>query len=462
MNIGFGLNLQQTQKLVMTPELKQAIQLLQYTSIELNEYILTEMEANPLLEFDKEKLSDKQENVNEKTEIDWQEYAKQYDDISYSNHNSTADKELTFENMVAEQETLGDFLIYQLLDYKLSEKEMEIGYFIIESLDSNGYLTLGIDDILNVTKADYDIIQKMIYIIQTFEPAGVGCRNLSECLYLQAKRQDVKDDNIYIIIENHLEDIANNKVTKVSKKLDLNVKEVQELFDYIKTLQPKPGSGFNFSNEKVRFIQPDVELKEIDGEMVILVRDSAAPKLRINEFYKKMLLDKNKKDASEFINKKLNSAAWLIKTIEQRRNTIYKVVEAIYNRQKEFFVDGKKALKPMTLKDIAEEIEMHESTISRTTNGKYIVTPKGTYELKYFFSTGYSKSSQNSDEEISTIKIKMTLEEIVNSENTKKPLSDQKIVEKLKVYGFKISRRTVAKYREELNIPSSSKRKRFD
>ncbi|MCT4660665.1 MAG: RNA polymerase factor sigma-54 [Tissierellales bacterium] len=466
MNIGFGLNLEQTQKLIMTTELKQAIQLLQYTSIELNDYITSEMEVNPLLEFDQKK--EKSEEFEEKTknddkEIDWQEYANQYDDISYSQHGKNNDNENSFENMVAEQETLRDYLIHQLRNnYKLTEDEFEIGSFIIESLDSNGYLSFKIENIAEFLGKSVEEIENMLYIIQSCEPVGVGCRNLKECLLLQVERDNESDPKAREIIEDYLEDIASNKVTQVAKKMGLEASQVQVLFDYIKTLQPKPGSGFNFSNEEIKFIQPDVELKEIDGEMVILVKDSAAPRLRINDFYRKMLQSQDQKEVSEFISEKLNSAAWLIKTIEQRRSTIQRVAEAIYKRQVDFFKDGKQALKPMTLRDIAEEIEMHESTVSRATNGKYILTPKGTYELKYFFSTGLSQGSGGSEEEISTMKIKMELQKIVEEEDTKKPLSDQKIVSKLKENGFTISRRTVAKYREELGILSSSKRKRFD
>lgn len=465
MNIGFGLNLEQTQKLIMTTELKQAIQLLQYNSIELNEYITNEMEANPLLEFDqkKEKISEnevKSEKVEK--EIDWQEYANQYDDISYSQYNRDSENENSFENMVAEKETLRDYLVHQIRNnYRLKEDEFEICSFIIESLDSNGYLSFKVESIAEFLNEPIETVESMLKLIQSCEPVGVGCRNLKECLLLQVEKDNVADEKTKIVIEDYLEDIASNKVIQVAKKIGIEVARVQQIFDYIKKLQPKPGSGFNFSNEEIKYIKPDVELKEVDGEMVILVKDSAAPRLRINDFYKKMLQNQDKKEVSEFINEKLNSAVWIIKTIEQRRSTIQKVAEAIYERQKDFFKDGKQALKPMTLKDIAEEIEMHESTVSRATNGKYILTPKGTYELKYFFSTGLSQGIQGS-EEISTMKIKMELQKIVEGENPKKPLSDQKIVSKLKENGFTISRRTAAKYREELGILSSSKRKRFD
>lgn len=459
MNIGFGLNLEQSQKLIMTPELRQAIKLLQYNSIELEQFIVEQIEVNPLLEMEKpiHEAEEQHENTK-KEEIDWKEYINNYDDISYVSQGANTEKENPLENMFATEETLSEHLLFQLEVSDFDESEKSIGRFIIDNIDDNGYLKANIEEMASFLCVEKLSVESVLSLIQDFEPVGVGARNLAECLVIQLKHKGIKDEDTFLIIDKYLEEIGENRISKISKETKISPARVQEIIDIIKSLNPKPGSMFGNNSEKIRYVVPDVTLKEVDGEHLIIVNDSTAPRLRINDFYKQMINSANS-ETSDFISEKLNAAMWIIKSIEQRRNTIYKVVEAIYNHQKEFFDKGELHLKPLTLKEIADEIEMHESTVSRTTNGKYIQTDRGTFELKYFFSSKLN-AVDHGDEDVSSTAIKSQIKEMIKAEDNTKPLSDQVIVEKLAEQNIQISRRTVAKYREEMNIPSSSGRRR--
>ncbi|MBS4537772.1 RNA polymerase factor sigma-54 [Clostridium sp. D2Q-11] len=460
MRLGFDLALQQTQKLVMTPELRQAIKLLQFNSNELREYLETQMESNPLIEMeiknnkenvDIDKVSDKVDN-----DIDWKEYISQYDDISYKN-NISKSKEYNYENFITKEESLKNHLLFQIDLTFFNPKDKFIGIQIVENIDSNGYLSSTIEDISSEIGVKEENVKNVLEIIQTFDPVGVGARDLKECLTIQLRDKNFDNLDILTVIDNHLEDVGNNRLNKIAKDLDVSIKRVQSICDIIKTLEPKPGRGFPSDNDDIRYVTPDVVLEKIDGEYVIMVNDITAPRLTINNFYKNMLNNEGDNDISKFINNKLNSAMWLIKSIEQRRMTIYKVVSSIVQFQHDFFEKGQKSLKPLTLKEIADDIEMHESTVSRATNGKYVQTPRGIFELKYFFSSGIGTE----DGGVASTGIKSMIKDLIEKEHVKKPLSDQKIADILKEKDIKISRRTVAKYRDELKIPSSSKRRRY-
>ncbi len=457
MRLGFNLTMQQTQKLIMTPELRQAIKLLQFNSQELWEYIDTQIEVNPLLEVEADRRDeriDSLENNNDK--VDWKEYISQYDSGSYSGYKYNKDKDYSFENFVSTEQSLKDYLLFQLDLSIFNEFDKEIGELIIESLDNNGYLNNSIENIATQLDTSINQVESVLEVIQTFDPIGVGSRSLKECLLIQLKERNIQDIDVYSIVEDYLQHIADNKLMKIAKELDVDIKTVQKACDIIKSLEPKPGRGF-YNNDDVKFVTPDVVLENIDGEDMIIVNDVTAPRLKINNFYRQMLNQYNDNNVSNFINGKLNSAMWLIKSIEQRRMTLYNVVESIMKFQKDFFENGTKFLKPLTLKEVADDIGMHESTVSRATNGKYIQTPQGTFELKYFFSSGVS----GQDGGVSATSIKSMIEDLIDKENPKKPLSDQKIANIFKERNIKISRRTVAKYRDELNIPSSSRRRRY-
>lgn len=460
MKLGYNLALEQVQKLIMTPELRQAIQLLQFNCQELNEYIKKEIEENPMLE--PINLEIEYENIEDyhskKDEIDWKEFIERYDDISYKPEVEKNEKEYNYENFISASSSLKEYLLFQLNVLKLDAIDYIIGRTIIENIDDNGYLMVSVEKLSKEIGVNCKRVENVLSIIQTFDPCGVGARNLKECLLIQVKERKVKNPHVEQIIKNYLDDIAHNRLSKIAKELDIDEKKVQEICDYIKTLEPKPGRLYEDGSADVKYIIPDAIIEYIDGEYVIILNDVTAPRLNINKFYREMLRKEMDIEASEFLKEKLSSAMWLIRSIEQRRMTIYNVVKSILKHQREFFENGEKALKPLTLKEVADDINMHESTVSRATNGKYIQTPRGLYELKYFFSSGLSTKE---GEDISSTSIKAMIKEIIEDEDPKKPLSDQKISNMLRDKGIKISRRTVAKYRDEMGIPSSTMRKRY-
>lgn len=466
MRMSYNLNLQQTQKLIMTPELKQAIEILQYNSLELNEFIQQELLDNPVLEpsqlKDENGKEEQTEKNKEETEIDWKEFAAEYEDYRYKNKNRINNyenkEETSFDNFISTETTLIEHLLFQLQFTILEDNKKRAAKYIVENIDSNGYLNLKNSEVTEKFNLTEDVVEDIIGIIQTFDPIGVGARNLKECLIIQLEYRGIKDEIVNKIVNNLLEDLAKNKISYIAKKLEISTQEVQRAVDFIKTLEPKPGRLFG-SLREVRYITPDVVVEKVDGEYVVIVNDTTAPRLFINSYYRKLLANNEiEMNTSSYINKKLNSALKIIKSIQQRRNTIYQVVKAIIKYQEEFFEKGTMYLKPLILKDIADEIGVHESTVSRAVNGKYMQCPRGIFELKYFFPSGVSSTF---GEEVSAESIKSIIKDLIDNENTKKPLSDQAISNELNKIGIKISRRTVAKYRDELKIPSSSKRKRF-
>ncbi|KPU26467.1 DNA-directed RNA polymerase subunit sigma-24 [Caloranaerobacter sp. TR13] len=460
MRLGFELSLQQSQKLIMTPELRQAIQILQFTNFELLQFIEQELEKNPLLEVESgESKVEREIDLDKiKSEINWKEYLGQYDDASYSRgYKENDSNDWILENYITYKTTLKEHLLFQLNLTLFNEMEKKIGEFIIESLDENGYLRVTTDEIANQLNIENNQVENVLRIIQTFDPVGVGAKDLKECLKIQLEDRKIKDPYVYKVLDSYLEEIGCNKLTKIAKELGISIKKVQWICDLIKSLEPKPGRSFISSSEDVKFIKPDVTLEIIDDEYIIYVNDVTAPRLTVNNYYRRLLNQAIEEDIVKFIKGKLDSALWLIKSIEQRRMTIYKVVDAIVRHQREFFEKGKIALKPLSLKIVADELGIHESTVSRAINGKYIQTPRGIFELKFFFSRGVS-SNQG---EISSTSVKSIIKELVENEDPRKPLSDQKITDILRNQNIKISRRTVAKYRDELNIPSSNLRKRY-
>lgn len=456
MKLSYNLTLEQSQKLIMTPELRQAIQLLQYNSLELNDYLSGELEENPMLEMEKPVLDVESVEIDNKDgDIDWKEYIEKYDDISYKSEIDKNTKEYNIESFISYTPTLKEHLLSQLTMITIDDKDKKVAEYIINNIDDNGYLIASIEEIAAMMKTSPEKAEEVLGIVQHFEPLGVGARDLKECLLIQVR--EMNNPMLENIIANYLEDIAGHRILKIAKENDLDISFAQDLCDIVKSLEPKPGRTFKSSSDDVRYIIPDATIELVDGEYIIMVNDFTGPRLNINNFYRNMLKDGGDLKATEFLQEKFNSAMWIIKSIEQRRQTIYNVVEAILRFQSEFFKSGEKSLVPLTLKDVAEHIGVHESTVSRATNGKYVQTPRGLYELKFFFSTGLNCF----EGDISSTSVKAMIKDIVEGENSKKPLSDQKIAEILGQKGTSISRRTVAKYRDELNIPSSSMRKRY-
>jgi len=343
---------------------------------------------------------------------------------------------------------------------RLDDLDMKIGRFLIDALDDNGYLTMEIPQVCQVFGTDEEEVEKVLKVIQGFDPVGIGARDLKECLLIQL--DEVEDDfpkeSICYIICNYLKELGDNHIQEISRNTGLTAKQVQAVADFIRTLDPKPGRAFS-SGEQLKYVIPDVIVEEVDGGFELVTNDESEPHLTVSQYYLDMARDnKADEEVQKYLSDKYKSALWLIKSIDQRKQTIYNVAKAVVERQMDFLRKGEKFLTPMTLKQIADEVGVHESTVSRSINGKYIETPRGVYELRYFFSSGVGSREGTG---VSSNSIKKMIKEIISGEDAKEPMSDQGIMDILRGRGIDISRRTVAKYRESMNIPSSSKRRRY-
>ena len=448
MNFNNSLELTQSQKLIMTTQLKQSLSILNMSKLELEEEIKREAENNPLVEVEKS------------GEINWEEYIKDMDrsrrldrtEISYN-----PDNEVNLENLVKYSSNLYEDLKFQISLYKLTDKELEVCEYIIDSLDEDGYLRTEGKVIVDTLKIDEELFEKCLISVQQLEPSGVGARSLSECLMIQMASLGIYNEILEEIVTKDLNLIANNKYKEISKKYNMSLQKCVELINIIKTLDPKPGR--TCSVEKSVYIQPDVTVEKIDDEFIVYLNEKDSYQIRINSYYKDILKNsQSDESAKEFIKERLNSATGLMKNIESRKTTVLKIAEEIVKAQDEFLRKGTKYIKPLKMKDIAEKLEFHESTISRGVNGKYMLTPFGVYEFRYFFSSAIETEN---NEMASSTSIKKIIKETIKDENKKKPLSYDHISKLLKEKGINVARRTVAKYREELGIPSSSKRKEY-
>lgn len=452
MKLSYGLTIEQTQKLTMTPELIQAIRILQFNTQELDSFVQEELLENPVLELDGKKREEPPIDIQQKI-------AEEYEHDNYKQWEYSSDKEeYSYEQFVTKEETLEDFLLLQLTFSKLKGDELKVGRYLVEAIDENGYLTVTVEQVAKLFKMKYEDVEKILDVVQTFEPVGVGARDLKECLVLQLAAKGLLDEVTEYIITNHLEDLGENKLSKIAKSLGFPVSQIQMIGDLIRTLEPKPGRSFA-SDDNIKYIVPDVIVEKQDDEYVVVNNESSLPHLMVSPYYSSLTKEsKNDEELSKYLTEKFNAALWLIKSIEQRKKTIYNVTEAVVKHQKEFLDKGPKYLKTLTLKQVAEDIGMHESTVSRSVNGKYMQTPRGIFEIKYFFSSGITVQN---GEGMSSNSIKTIIKEIIDGEDQAKPFSDQDIVGILSEKGIEISRRTVAKYREGMNILSSSKRRRY-
>lgn len=456
MKLGYQLNLTQTQKLIMTPELRQAINVLQLSTLELTNFIQEQLLENPLLETTEEAPENVEvEKENEEFDIDWQEYFADKSDIGYQKE---VKEVVPFENYLSRTPSLQEYLEEQVRYSRLNDDDFALAQFVIGNLDKWGYCSFDTEQTavdLGITSEKLD---EIIELIQTLEPDGIGARNLAECLIIQLKKQNKLTPLLEQIINKYLDDIGKGKITKVANSLGISITQLQENMDVLKTLNPKPGAGFG-SNQDTRFIVPDIIIEKIDNEYIVLVNDISTSRLMVNDLYKE-ILNSNSADkiTKTFIERKLHGAIWLIKSIEQRRITLYRIANALVNLQRDFLDKGAKYLLPLTLKDVAEHVQVHESTVSRAIANKYVQTPRGLYPLKQFFSSGVKNKM---GKKVSSQVIKKTIEDIINSEDPGSPLSDQKLCDLLQEKGIKIARRTVSKYREELGILSAAQRKRY-
>lgn len=460
MQIGQNLQIKQTQKLIMTPELRQAITVLQLSVPELEDFVEEQLLENPVLDIKEEGTTEEVSAELEKkaTEFDWQEYFRDGTDWGESFPPRERDEQLNFENMVTQTPTLHEHLTFQLHLSVFQQEERRIGEHLIGNIDDNGYLCGNVEEFAEQLGTDEEKVIQVLRLIQTFDPPGVGARNLAECLLIQMESLAIGFPLARRIIKEHLAELGTGTMQKLAKQLGCTPAEIQQVADFIKTLDPKPGCSFG-GDADIRYITPDVAIEKIENEYIVLVNDSSVPRLMVNAQYHTLMrggtLDEHTKS---FIERKLHDAVWLIKSIEQRRKTLLKVVSCIIELQRAFFDYGVRYLKPMTLRQIAERIGMHESTVSRATHDKYVQTPRGLFPLRFFFSSGVE---QVNGQGASAESIKQRIKEMIQKEATDRPLSDQAITKMFTNQGVQISRRTVAKYRDELGIAPSSKRKRY-
>ncbi len=471
MRMGYGLQVGQTQKLIMTPELRQAITVLQLSSLELSQYLEQQLLENPLLElredeadrtaeYDKKDAPAETEAEKLENDLDWEEYFQDGSDLGlYRQERLQTGQEYGYELYLSHTATLCEHLLSQLCISACSHRERLIGEYLIGNIDEKGYLGVSLQEVALRLKVEVAEAEAALKMIQNFDPPGVGARNLEECLLIQVDQLGCRDKTVIRIITNYLEDLADGKINRIAQELGETVMEVQKATDLIKTLEPKPGRNFSHPND-IRYIIPDVVLEKVEGEYIILVNDTNVPRLIINSTYRSVLSKDFNCDSRtrRFVESKLNAAAWLIRSIEQRRLTLYKVASCLVELQRDFLDRGVKHLKPLNLKKVAEKVGLHESTVSRATSNKYIQTPQGLFEMKYFFCTGLSNASGTAT---SAECIKKMLQEIVAGENSTRPINDQIISETFRQKGITISRRTVAKYRDQLGIPAIGKRKRY-
>lgn len=451
------MNLTQEQKLHMTQEMQLSIKMLQMPVTDLREYIDKEFAENPILDMNdntQEKSSISEDKFMDK--FDYKEMIKYFEFDNYgAQSKGIYEDEVSPFNFISEKKSLKEYLYEQLLELNIEKYIQSICNYIIDNLDHRGYLECDLDIICNELNISKELGEEALIIVQDLEPYGIGARDIKECLLIQLDKLALDDDIMISIVKYHLEDIANNKYAIIGKNLNISPREAQRYGDVIKKLEPKPSSGF-YTGEDVKFIIPDAAIREIDEQLIIIMNDSILPRLSINSGYKKVINQEGDKNATEYVKDKLNKAMFLIKSIEQRRSTLYNVLEQIIKRQEEYFKKGYNYLNPMTLKEISEVLNIHESTVSRAIKDKYILTDRGTVKIKDLFTTAIKNG-----EDLGVVKIKNRIKKIIEGEDKKKPFSDQYIADKLTEEKMEIKRRTVAKYREELGIKSSSKRKRL-
>lgn len=451
-----SLSLQLGQKLAMTMQLQQAISILQLSAQDLRTLIDHEYLENPALEMDENDVeSDTREKITDQFSFEDISALAHYlgDETAATNSVVRDDLQQSFEAVAVIKQTLEEVLEEQVNMTFSRAYEREIAEYIVGSINDKGYLTCTIQEIATAMKRSESEIGQVLQIIQTFEPEGIGARNLQECLTIQAKQQAIYQGLVAEILDYYLDEIANLHYKNIADKLGCLPSDIQLAVDIIRSLNPKPGLAFG--SEQSDYIVPDVVVRKIDDEYIVMVNDYGIPRLNINSAYKNA--SDFDHETKKYIEGCVNSAAWLIKSIEQRRSTLYNVVCEIVRLQIEFFDKGQKFIKPMLMKTVADQIDVHESTVSRSVANKYVETPHGVMSLKSFFNANLSANG----EELVASQVKTRIKTLIEQEDTKKPLSDQQLSELLKAEDMNISRRTVMKYREQLGFLSSVKRKRY-
>jgi len=481
-----SLNLKLQQQLVMTPQLQQAIKLLQLSRMELVGAIQAELEQNPALEeelrpedgameqeariqgedpsaknvSEPDKQSEVTGDKDSANEIDWQQWLDSYNSAPPPTGPRTPPAEdlPNLEQTLQADETLQEHLEWQLNLCSMVEADQRVGLELIGSLDERGYLPGEriCEEIAIRLDLSVDHVERVLSRIQTFDPVGVAARNLQECLLVQLTAQDNKNKLAERMIRFHMSDLEKRNFQAIAKAEAVELDEVGAALEVIQRLDPRPAR--NFGGQDSIYITPDIYVHRVGDDFVIVQNEDGLPMLRVSKYYRSALADGMNSDAKSYVQEKLRSAQWLIRSIHQRQRTIYRVMESILKFQRDFFEKGIDHLRPLILKDVAEDIGMHESTISRVTSNKYVHTPQGIFELKYFFNSSIGRSD---GDDMASVSVKHRIKQLIDAEDARKPLSDQAIVQALAKENIKIARRTVAKYREAMGILSSSKRRKI-
>jgi len=476
MKVGLQQNIKLGQELRINPRLYQAMDLLYMPLLDLQQHLKQELVGNPFLELveptESELDSDEREETDE-NEVDWEDIL--LDGFDSGGRREEYEEKEYWEPTAVATRDLYDHLHDQISLLRLDERQILIAEEIIGNIDETGFLTCTLEQIQSSLQAFLDSgeaeragfedgqpftleeVEGVLKIIQALDPAGIAARDLRECLLLQLNDLGMEDTLVHKIVDGYFDQLVNHRWAEVSKELGVSPREVQEAADEIAKLDPKP--GLQYASGDDNYIIADLVVEKVDGEYIVFHNDTALPRLRLSRSYREIARDKAKfkGENKEFISNKLNNANWMLQAIEQRRQTMLKVMNFIVDRQRDFFEEGIEQLKPLTLREVAEVIDMHESTVSRVTNQKYVQTPRGVLPLKFFFSSGLSTDS---GEDVSARGIKARIQKLVNDEDPKRPLTDQAIVDILKREGINIARRTVAKYRDQLGILSARMRKR--
>jgi RNA polymerase sigma-54 factor len=470
-----GLELRQqlklSQQLIMTPQLQQAIKLLQLSRLELVDMVQQELLENPFLEEVVEEREVNQEERPESAEMDdaysreaadnadWEDYLGDF--ASTSRQSAPKESEApedsnAFENSFSSHPTLEGHLLWQLRLSPLNNKQQEIGEAIIGNLSSMGYLEAGFEEISSLAACTAEEFEAVLKIIQHFDPVGVAARTPQECLLVQIEVLNYSRDPILLsLIKDHLEDLETRRYKPLMRKFKLSSDDLKEYLDIILSLDPMPGASFG--NVEPTYVAPDVYVYKAENDFLIALNDDGLPQLQLSSLYSDSLESASGVKDKEYFQERMRSASWLIKSLHQRQRTLYKVVESIVKYQRAFFEEGPSRLRPLILKEIAEDVGMHESTISRVTSNKYVATPYGVYELKFFFNSSLALSDGN---EVGSESVKVLIKKYISDEDPRAPLSDERIVDLLQdALQLNIARRTVAKYRTALGIASSTKRK---
>src|SRR6202162_2281765 len=489
------LNLRLSQRLVMTPSLQQAIKLLQMSKLELEKVLTQEMVESPVLEEEQEEAAretdaaeaaeapegakeDRAASSSSATtpgetppeaeagpeaerdsfdEIDFGSYFEDYLDTAYTPRQYEDSEQTPLENTLSSTQGLQEYLTWQLSMSVATAAVREIATYLVGNTDAGGYLRVAREEIRAAGYEDEGDVEKALALVRSFDPPGVCAFDLPDCLMIQIRALGIENALIEKIVTEHWPEFLNRQFQQLSRAIGVPLSELQAVLEIIKNLEPKPGR--KYSSERTIYVEPDVAVRKIGDEYVIQLNEDGLPKLRISAAYRRMLRGGNGaigQEAANYLKDKMRSAVWLIKSLDQRQRTIYKVADSIVRHQRAFLDHGIEHLRPLVLRDVANDIGMHESTVSRVVTNKYMHTPQGVFEMKYFFHSGISSSY---GESVSSVTIKQRIRKIIENEDPRKPLSDSKIVSILQREGLELARRTIAKYREELKISTSNQRK---